>query len=244
MSAGAILVAAVALVAALYSAVGHGGGSGYIAVMSLAGMAPEVIRPAALLMNILVASITTIQFARAGHFDAKLFWPFALGAAPLAFWGGSLTLPSRAFQVIVGLVLWFSAARFFAKRDAGVAAPVRPQPVVATPLGAALGFLAGLTGTGGGIFLTPLLLWKGWADPKVAAGVSAPFILMNAAAGLFGYISAGRAIPEMAWPLLAAAGIGGAVGSTLGSRRLPNLVIQRLLAVVLVIAGAKLVFKM
>ena len=234
------LVAGVLVVAFLYSSVGHAGASGYIAVMSLMGLAPAEIKPTALVLNILVASLSSFQFWRAGHFSWRLFWPFALLALPLAFVGGYVALPTRAFKVLVGVVLLFSAIRLAVelRSDAEVRTPPKS---VAIAVGGGLGLLAGLTGTGGGIFLTPLLLLLRWARTKNAAAASALFILLNSVAGLAGNVSSTRSVPELVWPLLGAAFVGGAVGSYLGSRRLSHAAIRRLLAVVLLIAGTKLI---
>jgi hypothetical protein len=235
-----LLTLGVLVVALLYSSVGHAGASGYIAVMSLCGLAPATIKPLALVLNILVASIGAWQFWRAGHFSWRLFWPFALLSVPSAFVGGYLHLPGRAFRILVGVVLLFSAGRLFIRppADADVHDPGRPA---ALGVGAALGLLAGLTGTGGGIFLTPLVIFMHWARTPTAAAVSAVFILVNSLAGLIGNVSATRELPALALPLAAAALGGGTVGSYLGSRRLPHTVIKRLLAVVLIIAGLKLI---
>lgn len=167
-----LLTLAILIVAFLYSCVGHAGASGYIAVMSLFGLAPAVIKPTALTLNILVASIGTWQFYRAGYFSWRLFWPFALLAVPMAFLGGYLNLPTQVFKIVVGIVLLFSAARFLWKpaEDEIAHEPTRP---VAITWGAGLGLLSGLTGTGGGIFLTPLLLFMRWSRVKTAAAVSA-----------------------------------------------------------------------
>lgn len=235
-----LLALAIALVATLYASVGHAGASGYIAVMSLLGLAPEEIRPLALTLNVLVASIATWQFHRAGWFRWRLFWPFALLAMPTAFLGGWLALPARVFTLLVGAVLLFSAWQL-AARAPGEREPVPPKIPVALATGAGLGLLSGLTGTGGGIFLTPLLILLGWARPAYAAAVSAPFILLNSAAGLAGTVLASGRLPEAALPLLVAAASGGALGSWLGSRRLAPQAIKRVLAAVLVIAGLKLV---
>ncbi len=236
----AILTVLILVVAFLYSSVGHAGASGYIAVMSLYGLAPDVIKPTALALNILVASIATFQFWHAGHFSWQLFWPFAVLAIPCAFVGGYVNLPTQVFKVLVGIVLLFSAIRFFWK-PAEDSVRKEPARVVAVPVGAGLGLLAGLTGTGGGIFLTPLLLLMRWATTKQAAGVSALFILVNSVAGLLGNISSTQRIPSFAIPLAMAAVAGGAIGSHLGSRRLPHTAIKRLLAIVLLIAGTKLI---
>ena len=235
-----ILTLGVLVVAFLYSSVGHAGASGYIAVMSLLSLAPDVIKPTALTLNILVASIGTWQFWRAGYFSWRLFWPFALLAVPLAFVGGYLNLPAQVFKVLVGIILLYSAVRFM------IPAPVErearePPRAVALASGGFIGLLAGLTGTGGGIFLTPLLLLAGWARVKTAAAVSALFILLNSIAGLVGNIGSTKRFPAFALVLVAAAGVGGLVGSYLGSRRFDPAVIKKLLAVVLVIAGTKLI---
>jgi len=237
----ALLTLAVFAIAVLYSCVGHAGASGYIAVMSLFGLAPEAIRPTALSLNILVACIGTWQFWRAGHFSWRLFWPFAALSVPCAYLGGYLALPVRVFQILVGLILLLSAAAFVFRppEEAVARAPSKP---VALSVGAGLGLLSGLTGTGGGIFLTPLLILRRWAPVKTAAAVSALFILMNSASGLLGNVHRQGAFPAFALALAAAAACGGFAGSYLGSRRLPHLAIKRLLAVVLVIAGAKLIF--
>jgi uncharacterized protein len=234
------LTLAILVVAFLYSSVGHAGASGYIAVMTLFSLAPAEIKPTALVLNILVASIGTWQFWRAGYFSWSLFWPFAILAVPMAFVGGYLDLSTQAFKLLVGLVLLFSAARFFWS-PASEAATHQPSRTVAIPLGAGLGLLSGLTGTGGGIFLTPLLLLMHWAKTKNAAAVSVLFILVNSVAGLLGNLSSTRHFPSFAIALAVAAVIGGTAGSYCGSRRFDHLFIKRLLAIVLLIAGIKLV---
>lgn len=175
----------VLVVAMLYAAVGHAGASGYIAVMTLAGWAPNVVKPTALMLNLLVAALATWQFAP--YFEWRRFWPFALLALPLAFIGGYLTVPPEVFRRLVGGVLWASAVRIWLPRPA--AAPVTLPPLrLALPGGAGIGLLSGLTGTGGGIFLTPLLLLARWAETKTASAVSAAFILGNSLSGLLGYV--------------------------------------------------------
>lgn len=234
-----LLLGGVFVIAVLYSAVGHAGASGYIAVMSLLSLTPAVIKPSALALNILVASIGTWQFMRAGHFSWRLFWPFAILAVPLAFIGGYVALPDYGFKILVGLVLLYSAVRllFESRREI----PTSTPPLMAAlAAGAVIGLLSGLTGTGGGIFLTPLLLFMGWSTPKTAAAVSALFILLNSTAGLLGTLSSTPSMPPFLLPLLLAAGLGGLVGSHYGSRRLNSNAIKRALAVVLFIAGTKL----
>lgn len=234
-----ILCLAIGAVAFLYSSVGHAGASGYIAVMTLSGLEPDVIKPTALVLNILVASIATWQFARRGHFSWKLFWPFALLAVPLAFIGGYYQLPASVFKFVVGIVLILSAARFLI-RPSDDTVKSTPSLKAAISTGGALGLLAGLTGTGGGIFLTPLLLMMRWASAKTAASVSALFILLNSTAGLAGNFSSTRNIPEISVPLAISAIVAGFAGSWLGSHRFPHTTIKRLLSAVLLIAGLKL----
>jgi uncharacterized protein len=234
-----LLFAGVFLMAVLYSSVGHAGASGYIAVMSLLSLAPATTKPTALALNILVASIAAWRFGRAGHFRWPLFWPFAVLAIPLAFVGGHLDLPVWLFQRLLGAVLLFSAWRLFAQ--AGPDKEVRVPPWWAAILcGGAMGLLAGLTGTGGGIFLTPLLLFAGWAKVKEAAAVSALFILCNSAAGLLGNWASTSSLPDFIWPLMALAAVGGWLGSGWGSQRFAPALIKRFLAAVLVVAGLKL----
>src|SRR6059036_4229457 len=207
-----LLLLAIGVIAFLYSSVGHAGASGYIATMTLFGLAPTVIRPTALVLNILVASIGAFQFWRAGHFSWKLFWPFALLSIPAAYMGGYLQ-PSAAFlRILIGIVLLFSAARLLVRRsDPQQTSP--PSRPVAVSVGAGLGFLAGLTGTGGGIFLTPVLLFCRWAHIRQAAAVSALFIWVNSIAGLTGYFAAVHSIPSLGVFLAAAAIVGGLIGS-------------------------------
>jgi uncharacterized protein len=230
----------VLVIAFLYSSVGHAGASGYIAVMSLFSMAPAVIKPTALTLNILVATIGAFQFWRAGHFSWRVFWPFALLSAPCAFLGGYMNLPTAVFKIIVGLILLYSAWRFFVRPPADVE-PRQPSFPVALGSGAGLGLLSGLTGTGGGIFLTPLLIFMHWARTKTASAVSACFILVNSIAGLAGNVTAAKSFPGFVAPMIVAAVAGGTAGSYLGSRRFSPMVIKRLLAVVLVLAGFKLI---
>jgi uncharacterized membrane protein YfcA len=237
----ALLFVAIGVIAFLYSSVGHAGASGYIATMTLFGLAPIVIRPTALVLNILVAIIGSFQFWRAGYFSWKLFWPFALLSVPAAYLGGYLQPSAGFLRVVIGLVLLFSAARLIFRRSDPTEVE-HPSHSTAIGVGAGLGFLSGLTGTGGGIFLTPLLLFCQWAQIRQAAAVSALFILVNSIGGLAGYFTARHAIPSLGVFLAGAAIIGGTIGSHFGSRRFPVRAISILLAIVLTIAGTKLIF--
>ena len=234
------LAIAIFVVALLYSSVGHAGASGYIAILTLFGLGIEEVRPTALVLNILVAAIGFIQWWRGGHFSWSLFWPFALFSVPAAFTGGWLHVPAGYLKILIGLVLWFSAWRLLCRKDDSPDV-VPPARATAFASGAGIGFLSGLTGTGGGIFLTPLMLFCRWAKVKEAAAVSSLFILVNSLSGLAGYMKSGGGLPEFAWSLAAVVAVGGFCGSRLGSRHLPVRGISILLAVVLAIAGTKLV---
>jgi uncharacterized membrane protein YfcA len=232
------------LLAALYSAVGHAGASGYLAAMALLAVAPDVMKPTALVLNVLVASIATTQFYRRGAFVWRTFWPFAAGSIPLAFVGGAWRLPGNAYKVVVGVILLLSASLLVVRnlRSAGLATEARRPPVLlGIAFGAGIGLLSGLTGTGGGIFLSPLLLLCRWSEMPKTAGIAAAFILANSLAGLAGNVASVHSLPPDLWLLVLAAGVGGLIGSQLGSKVFPPKVLRYLLAAVLVIAASKLV---
>jgi uncharacterized membrane protein YfcA len=239
-------LAAGMLVAAFgYASVGHGGASAYLAAMALAGVAPQEMRPVALLLNILVSSLATWKFWRAGHFRWRLFWPFAAVSIPLAYIGGAITLPGQAYKVLVGLVLLYAAWQLWHSVRAGDEMRELREPPLgwAMVIGAAMGLLAGLTGVGGGIFLSPLLLMLGWAGTKQTSAVAAPFILVNSIAGLAAIVLAKSArLPSYVWILAPVVIIGGWLGAEYGSRRFANPVVRRVLAVVLALAGAKMIW--
>lgn len=242
----AALPIAIGLVALLYASVGHAGATGYIAVMTLFRIEPELIRPTALVLNVLVATIATVQFVRAGHFRAGLFRPLAVASVPSALVGGSLRLSTGAFEKLVGIVLAVSAVRLVreawsAGRATPDASPSEPPalPVMAL-LGGCIGLLSGLTGVGGGVFLAPVLLALGAAPVKQIAAITAPFILVNSLAGLVGGVIAGQALPPVSLPVITAAVLGGAIGAHLGAVRLPVRALQLLMAAVLAIASVKL----
>ncbi len=239
------LLAAGMLVAAfMYASVGHGGASAYLAALALAGVAPPEMRPIALSLNILVSALASYKFWRAGHFRWRLFWPFACVSMPLAYLGGSISLPGHAYKMLVGAVLVYAAWQLWRSGRAGdEMREIRPPAVPkAMGIGAALGLLSGLTGVGGGIFLSPILLMLGWAGTKETSAVAAAFILVNSLAGIGAIIfGRGMALPDYLWILAPAVLAGGWLGAEYGSRRLANPVIRRVLAVVLALAGAKMV---
>lgn len=237
--AGLILVAA-----ALYSSVGHAGASGYLAAMALFGLAPEVMRPTALALNILVASLAVYRYTRAGQNDWWLLLPFAVASVPAAFIGGLTHIPPSLYRPLVGAVLILSAFHLIRTARQSEAKDIkarRPPLPAALASGAGLGLLSGLTGTGGGIFLSPLLLLMGWARTRPASGVAAAFILVNSIAGLAGTKFSIGSLPS-ALPLWAVAALVGAlIGTQLGTRTLPVPGVRYALALVLVVAGGKMI---
>jgi uncharacterized membrane protein YfcA len=243
MTAEELLLAALFFGASLlYSSVGHAGASAYLAAMALVGVQPAVMRPTALILNLFVASIVVFRFARAGHLPWKSLVPLVAGSIPAAFIGGSLELPADIYRPLVALALLAGAWRLATTIPDHDEDP-RGVPVLAgIGAGAAIGLLAGLTGTGGGIFLTPLLVLAAWAPTRDAAGLSGAFILANSVAGLAGLASDGFVVPGGMPVWIGAVIAGGAIGSWLGAARVSILSLRRVLAAVLVLAAAKLVF--
>ena len=235
-----LIILAIFVVAVLYSSVGHGGASGYLAVMAFFAVMPAVTRPTALVLNVFVASIGALQFYRAGFFSWRLFLPFAAASIPAAFLGGTIVLPTTVYKAVLGMVLLLAAVRLAFKfvNEEGIRVP----PVwLALVIGGVIGLLSGLVGVGGGIFLTPVLILMNWSEAKQAAGVSALFILVNSIAGLAGNYAQVSALAAEVGFWIAAAIAGGVIGSTLGARRFDSIVLRRILAVVLVAAGLKLI---
>lgn len=232
------------VVAALYGSVGHAGASGYLAVMALVGTAPERMKPTALVLNVVVATIATVNFRRAGVFYPRQVLPFALTSVPAAFLGGTVQATTPAYRPLVAVVLAAAAARALLGRPRDREEPAEPRAPwgPALGLGLGIGLLAGVTGTGGGIFLTPLLVFLGWASVRQSAGVSALFILVNSLAGLAGQVAVMPPPTVDLAVLAAAAGVGGFAGSWLGANRLPERSMSVALGVVLAIAAAKLAF--
>jgi uncharacterized protein len=237
----AALVGLVAVAAVLYASVGHGGASAYLAAMALFGVPPAIMKPAALVMNLAVAGMGTLRFASASLVPWRLLLPLCAGSVPAAYAGGLIQIPTHAHRLLLGAVLLFAAVRLAMRSRTAELRPPPGAPVLVV-IGIVFGFVAGLTGVGGGIFLSPLLILAQWEDPRRTAGASAVFILANSAAGLAGHLAAGGVVPAVAAPLTAVALAGGLLGSWLGAKRLVPLTLRRLLAVVLVVAGVKLLF--
>ena len=239
----ALLALGMLIAAFGYASVGHGGASAYLAAMALAGVAPEEMRPIALALNVIVSALATWKFHRAGHFRWRLFWPFAAVSIPFAYLGGAIALPDQTYRVLVGVVLVYAAWQLWRSGRAGEEMRELSEPPLAWAMliGAAMGLLAGLTGVGGGIFLSPLLLMLGWAGTKQTSAVAAPFILVNSVAGLAAIaVSRSAALPGYTWVLVPAVLIGGWLGAEYGSRRFANPLVRRVLAVVLALAGGKM----
>ena len=237
-----ILAALIFIAAILYSSVGHAGASGYLAVMALFVMSPSEMKPTALTLNILVASIAVTKYLKADCFSWSIFWPFALSSIPFAYLGGLILLPSIYYKPIIGAILIYSAIRFVkdaAKPDYIIKTPLMPIVLIS---GAGIGFLSGLLGIGGGILLSPLLIVFKWVEVKKASGIAAAFILVNSIAGLLGFISSKTPqIPEglLIWAVVAV--LGGYIGAEYGSKRFGNPTIKRLLSLVLLISGGKMI---
>jgi uncharacterized membrane protein YfcA len=246
---GEVLILAVLILVAaiLYSSVGQGGTSGYLAAMALVGISPVVMRPTALSLSVLVSAIGTIRFHRAGHIYWPILWPFLVGSVPLAAMGGALRLPDSLYSQIVGLLLLIAASTLVwripgrggeYRGDSPPGVPV-VQAVIA---GAAIGLVSGLTGVGGGLLLSPLLLLTGWAEIRQTAGVSVAFILVNAMAALSTNLASMGILPA-ALPIWGVgAVVGGVVGTELGARRLKGRTMRLILAAILALSGLKLIF--
>jgi len=239
----AVLCLLFALGAALYSSVGHGGASAYIAAMALFSVAPETMKPTALALNLLVAGFGTWRYWRRGLSNWRLVLAFAATATPAAFVGGAIHLPAIAYKPLVGILLWAAAARLLWQPTILAERAVAPPSLwVSLPAGAVLGLLAGLTGTGGGIFLSPLIILNAWEEPRRTSGVVAAFIFLNSVAGLAGNASSVGFLPRELPIFLAAVAAGAILGTWLGVDRLPRAWLLRTLGAVLLIAGAKLLF--
>ena len=244
---GLTIIIALALLfglgAALYSSVGHGGASAYIAAMALFSVAPETMKPTALALNLLVAGFGAWRYWKRDLSNWRLVLAFAATATPAAFMGGGIHLPAIYYKPLVGILLWLAAARLLWQPTMLADREVRaPSVLVTLPAGAVLGLLAGLTGTGGGIFLSPLIILMAWEEPRRTSGVVSAFIFLNSAAGLAGNAASVGHLPHELPIFLGAVGAGALLGTWLGVERLPRPWLLRTLGVVLVIAGAKLLF--
>jgi len=234
-----VIAACLLLGAVLYTSVGHAGSSAYIAVMTLFNLQASVIKPTALTLNIAVSAYASWRYIRNKFFDKKLFFVLSAGAIPAAFIGGHINLPSEVYKPIVGVLLILSGLRFF---FLAAAQDKKIKPVnylLAIVMGSSIGFLAGITGTGGGIFLSPLIIWLGWNYVKQASGTVAAFIFVNSVAGLLGNYKSTSSLPETLPLFLGAVIIGALIGTRLGISRFSSVGVKRALGLVLIIAGLK-----
>jgi len=242
LSAELLLAFFMFLGAALYTSVGHAGASAYIALMALFSVPAVVMRPTALVLNILVASFTSVRYLRAGLFRWRTLWPFLVGALPMAFLGGYIQLPGHIYRPLVGVILLLAALRLLWPKELRSNHEWTDPPIwLAVMAGALIGLLSGLTGTGGGIFLSPIILFLAWSETRTASGVAAVFILFNSIAGLLGNLASVKALPPDLSMFAIAVLLGAVVGTTLGIGKLAQQGVLKALGVVLLVAGLKLV---
>ena len=235
-----LLLIATALVAMLYSSVGHGGASGYLAVMTLLSLPKDTMKGTALVLNLLVAGFACLQYARARHWRSSLFWPFVLSSVPAAYLGARLNISQGTYEALLATALLVAGLRLMISAKFPDEAKARPGWVPGLLLGAVIGLVSGMVGVGGGIFLSPVLLFAGWATAKESAAAAAAFIVVNSLSGLAGFLQ-GRGVVDWnmtAW-MLGAAALGGAMGATWGARQAPPVRLRQLLGGVLLIAAGK-----
>lgn len=241
------IFALIPLIAFLYASVGHGGASGYLALMAVLGYTQDVMKPTALLLNLFVSAIAFYHFWRAGYFNKRLFTVFAISSIPLSFIGGRITIDPHLYKIILGICLLIATVKIFGildskKNEADKNKAPKIDLKLGLVIGAIIGFISGLIGIGGGIILSPVILLLRWGNAKEAAAVSALFIWVNSASGLTGQISKGITIGTESWIMVLLAVIGGFFGAYVGSRKLNNNAVRQLLAIVLLFASIKLIF--
>lgn len=230
------------LVAFLYASVGHGGASGYLALMAIFSITPDVMKPTALLLNLFVSLTSFIQFYRGKHFNWKLFLPFAITSVPMAFVGGLITVDTFVYKKILGVLLLIPIIRFLFFGNISVKELKESNTGLSLIIGAAIGFLSGLIGIGGGIILSPVLLLLKWSDMKQTAAISALFIFVNSLSGLGGQLTKGIHFSPDMYAYVAIAFTGGVCGAYFGSMRFNQSILKYLLALVLMVAAYKLLF--
>ncbi len=229
-------------VAFLYASVGHGGASGYLALMAIFSIAPDVMKPTALLLNLFVSLTSFIQFYRGGHFNWKIFLPFALASVPMAFVGGLVTIDAVVYKKVLGGLLLIPVIRFLFLSNIKVEERKKVNIIIAVLIGATIGFLSGLIGIGGGIILSPILLLMRWTDMKQTAAISALFIFVNSVSGLAGQLTKGIHFTTDMYTYVVIAFVGGLFGAYYGSVRFKQKALSFMLAAVLGIASFKLLF--
>lgn len=229
------------IVAFLYASVGHGGASGYLALMAIFAVSPAVMKPTALLLNLFVSSTSFIQFYRGGHFRWKTFWPFAIASIPLSFLGGTMVIDTSIYKKVLGVLLLIPVIRFFFIHNDPKDYRT-PGMTLSIAIGAVIGLISGMIGIGGGIILSPALILLKWADQKQAAAVSAAFIFVNSVAGLGGQLLKGFEFNQHMVSYVAVAFTGGICGAYFGALKFPQSVLKNVLAGVLTLAAYKLLF--
>ena len=235
-----VLAVCIFIVAALYASVGHGGASGYLAIMALFSLHPEALKPTALMLNIVVAGVGTYLYCSAGQFSWRVFWPFVMTSIPMSFLGGTFNLPPEYYRPLLGMMLFYAAWRLFVRRKNDEYEANPPGFPVSMVVGGVLGFASGLIGVGGGIFLSPLMILLRWARVREVSGIAAMFILVNSISGLTGHLSSMQYIPEYAPALAGMALVGGTIGALCGSRHLPVALILKAMSLMMVMAGGKM----
>ncbi|PWS26025.1 hypothetical protein DHW03_18435 [Pedobacter yonginense] len=229
-------------VAFLYASVGHGGASGYLALMAIFAISPLVMKPTALLLNLFVSSVSFIQFYRGGHFKWKVFWPFALSSIPLSFVGGTMAIDSNIYKKILGALLLIPVIRFFFFKNTDPKDFRPPNFALSLLIGGIIGLLSGMIGIGGGIILSPILLLLKWTDQKQTAAISAAFIFVNSVAGLGGQLIKGINFSTDMIAYVVVAFVGGLLGAYFGALKFPQTLLKNVLACVLALAAYKLLF--
>jgi uncharacterized protein len=240
MSLTMIFLLLLFVVAFLYAAVGHGGASGYLALMAIFGMAPEFMKPTALLLNLFVSLSAFVLFYKEGHFKWKIFLPFALASIPLSFLGGMISLDASVYKKILGILLLIPVIKLAAFPNKEYDDLKQSSFLLSLLIGACIGFLSGLIGIGGGIILSPVLLLLAWTDQKQTAAISALFIFVNSMSGLAGQLTKGIEFQSGMVAFVGVAFAGGSLGAWFGARRFNQNILKYLLAVVLLMASIKL----
>ena len=225
--------------AILYTSVGHAGASAYIAIMTLFNLSTLVIKPTALALNIAVSAFASWRYISRGQFNQRLFIYLSVGAVPAAYIGGHINLSDQIYKPILGALLVASGVRFIAQAKQIDRQPQKTIPLLAIVIGTCIGLLSGITGTGGGIFLSPLIIWLGWTTVKEASGTVAAFILCNSLAGLLGNFASTSKLPDALPLFLVAVILGALIGTRLGTIRFSYSGIKRSLGCVLIVAGIK-----